>query len=107
VLLHDGSFREWLGSRFGRERALHRPYRSLDRLGRLRFVSCCIASLVRPLGRLRPSLVCWLGAIFSVNILFGDSAGERLVRLSPIADLSDLAYSLVPIYLFCVLIIVA
>jgi hypothetical protein len=32
---------------------------------------------------------------------------ERLVRLSHITDLSDLAYSLVPIYIFCVLITVA
>jgi hypothetical protein len=63
----DGSFQEWFGSRFGRERALHRPYRSLDRLDRLRFISCFVACLVRPLWRLRPSLVCWLGAIFSVN----------------------------------------
>jgi hypothetical protein len=67
MLLPDGSFQEWFRSRFGQERALHRSYRSLDRLGRLRFVSCCVAGLVRPLRRPRPLLVCWLGAIFNVN----------------------------------------
>jgi hypothetical protein len=67
MLLPDIPLWEWFGSRFGRERALHRPYRSLDRLGRLRLVSCYIAGLVRHLGRPRPSLVCWLRAIFSVN----------------------------------------
>jgi hypothetical protein len=72
VLLPDGSFREWFGSHFGRELALHRPYRSLDRLGRLRFVSCYVAGLVRPLGHPRPSLLCWLGAIFSINSLLDD-----------------------------------
>jgi hypothetical protein len=67
VLLLDGSFREWFGSRFGRERALYRPYRSLNRLGRLRFVSCCVAGLVIPFERPRPSMVCWLGAILTLT----------------------------------------
>jgi hypothetical protein len=67
MFLPDGSFREWLRSCFSRERALHWSYRSLDRLRRLRFISCCVAGLVRPLGRPRLSLVCWLGAIFNVN----------------------------------------
>jgi hypothetical protein len=76
VLLPDGSFREWFRSRFDRERALHQPYRSLDQLGRLRFISYYVAGLVRPLGLPRPSLVCWLGVIFSVNILFDNFAGN-------------------------------
>jgi hypothetical protein len=78
VLLPNGSFREWFGSRFGRERALHRPYRSLDRLRKLCFISCYVVGLVRPLGHPRPSLVCWLGAIFNVNKWYDVLLGEAL-----------------------------
>jgi hypothetical protein len=64
------------GSIFSQECALHWPYGSLDRFGRLR---CVLASLqvdLQPLWASKAPLVCWLGVIFNINILFGDSARE-------------------------------
>ena len=76
MLLPDGSFWEKFGSVFSQERALHRPYRSLDRFGRLRCILAVLQVDLQPLWASKALLVCWLGVIFNVNILFGDSAGE-------------------------------
>ena len=76
MLLPDGSFREKFGSVFSQERALHLPYRSLDRFGRLRCILAVLQVDLQPLWASKALLVCWLGVIFNVNILFGDSAGE-------------------------------
>jgi len=76
MLLPDGSFWEKFGSVFSQERALHRPYRSLDRFGRLRCILAVLQVDLQHLWASKALLVCWLGVIFNVNILFGDSAGE-------------------------------
>ena len=76
MLLPDGSFLEKFGSFSSQERALHRPYRSLDRFGRLRCVLAALQVDLQPLWASKALLVCWLGVIFNVNVLFGDSVGE-------------------------------
>ena len=76
MLLPDGSSQEKFGSVFSQELGLHQPYRSLDRFDRLRCVLAALHVDLQPFWTSKTLLVCWLGVIFSINILFGDSTGE-------------------------------
>jgi len=75
VLLPDWSSREKFRSFSGQEHALHWSHRSLDRFNRLRRVLAVLQVVCNLFGH-QGLLVCWLGVIFNVNILFVDSAGE-------------------------------
>jgi hypothetical protein len=67
LLLPDGSSKEKFGSFFSQERALHRPYQSLDRFGWLRCILTALQVVCNLFRCSRPLLVCWLGVIFNVN----------------------------------------
>ena len=69
MLLPDGSSQEKFGSFSGREQALHRSHRSLDRFGQLHNILAALQVDLQPLWASKALLVCWLEVIFNVNIL--------------------------------------